>query len=181
MQVTAFSTVQPTFSDPGLETVLEQQGVVVNATSLDQTTPWWLNLLLGFGPTILLIGGFVWLTNRASQAAGGGPFGIGRSRAKRYDEAQDLSKRITFDDVAGIDEAKGELVEIVDFLKDSRKYTRLGGTVPKGVLLVGQLQPAALAPSQQEKVRSERAEPRKPSQVRRRMSLGREARERQRE
>src|ERR1700730_13204009 len=138
VQVTAFSTVQPTFSDPGLEALLEQQGVVVNATSLDQTTPWWLNLLLSFGPTILLIVGFVWLTNRAGQASGVVVFGIGRSRAKRYDEAQDQSKRITFADVAGIDEAKGELVEIVDFLKDPRKYTRLGGTVPKGVLLVGQ-------------------------------------------
>src|ERR1700716_2866979 len=137
VQVTAFATVQPTFSDPGLETLLEQQGVVVNATSLDQTTPWWLNLLLGFGPTILLIVGFVWLTNRAGQAAGGGLFGIGRSRAKRYDEAQGESKRTTFADVAGIDEAKGELGEIVDFLRDPNKYTRLGGSVPKGVLLVG--------------------------------------------
>jgi cell division protease FtsH len=138
VQVTAFSTVQPTFSDPGLETLLEQQGVVVNATSLDQTTPWWLNLLLGFGPTILLIVGFVWLTNRAGQNAGGGLFGIGRSRAKRYDEAtQDQSRRTTFADVAGIDEAKGELVEVVDFLRDPSKYTRLGGSVPKGVLLVG--------------------------------------------
>src|SRR6195256_4093751 len=138
VQVTAFSTVQPTFSDPGLETLLEQQGVVVNATSLDQTTPWWLNLLLGFGPTILLIVGFVWLTNRAGQAAGGGLFGIGRSRAKRYDAAtQDQSRRTTFADVAGIDEAKGELVEVVDFLRDPSKYTRLGGSVPKGVLLVG--------------------------------------------
>src|SRR5206468_7738133 len=113
------------------------QGVVVNATSLDQTTPWWLNLLLGFGPTILLIGGFIWLSNRAAGQAGGGLFGIGRSRAKRYDEAQEQSQRITFVDVAGIDEAKGELVEIVDFLKDPSRYTRLGGTVPKGVLLVG--------------------------------------------
>jgi cell division protease FtsH len=137
VQVTAFSTVQPTFSDPGLLALLVQQGVVVNATSLDQTTPWWLNLLLSFGPTILLIVGFIWLTNRAGQASGGGLFGIGRSRAKRYDEAQDQSKRITFVDVAGIDEAKGELVEIVDFLRDPHKYTRLGGSVPRGVLLVG--------------------------------------------
>ena len=138
VQVSLFATVQPTFADPGLEPLLEQQGVVVNATPLDQTTPWWLNLLLGFGPTILLIGGFIWLTNRAAgQASRGGLFGIGRSRAKRYDEAQSQSQRITFADVAGIDEAKGELVEIVDFLKDPRRYTRLGGTVPKGVLLVG--------------------------------------------
>src|SRR5438132_2037603 len=137
VQVTAFSTVQPTFSDPGLETLLEQQGVVVNATSLDQTAPWWLNLLLGFGPTVLLIGGFLWLSNRTGQAAGGGLFGIGRSRAKRYDEANVQSQRITFNDVAGIDDAKQELVEIVDFLRDPKKYTRLGGSVPKGVLLVG--------------------------------------------
>src|ERR1700730_17681557 len=61
-QVTAFSNVQPTFSDPGLEVVLDRLGLVVNATSLDQTTPWWLNLLLSFGPTMLLIVGFVWLT-----------------------------------------------------------------------------------------------------------------------
>jgi cell division protease FtsH len=137
VQVTAFSTVQPTFADPGLETLLEQQGVVVNATSLDQTTPWWLNLLLSFGPTVLLIGGFIWLSNRAAQASGGGLFGIGRSRAKRYAEAPGQSQRITFNDVAGIDEAKAELVEIVDFLRDPKKYTRLGGAVPKGVLLVG--------------------------------------------
>jgi cell division protease FtsH len=136
-QVTAFATVQPTFSEPTLLAQLMQQGVVVNATSLDQTMPSWLNLLLSFGPTILLIAGFMWISNRAGQASSGGLFGIGRSRAKRYDEAQTESQRITFNDVAGIDEAKGELVEIVDFLRDPKKYTRLGGVVPKGVLLVG--------------------------------------------
>ncbi len=138
VQVTAFATVQPTFSDPNLLAELEQQSVIVNATSLDQTIPWWENLLLSFGPTILLIGGFLWLSNRTQSQLGGasGLFGIGRSRAQRYD-AQDGKPRITFSDVAGIDEAKDELVEIVDFLKDPRKYTRLGGTVPKGVLLVG--------------------------------------------
>jgi cell division protease FtsH len=66
---------------------------------------------------------------------GGGLMGIGRSRARRYD--QEEAERVTFDDVAGIDEAEAELVEIVDFLKDPKKYTRLGGTAPKGVLLVG--------------------------------------------
>src|SRR5215204_3388058 len=69
VQVTLFATVQPTFSDPSLQTLLEQQGVAVNATPLDQTTPWWLNLLLGFGPTILLIVGFIWLTQRAAGQA----------------------------------------------------------------------------------------------------------------
>jgi cell division protease FtsH len=137
--VTLFATVQPTFSDPTLLPELEQQGVVVNATSLDQTTPGWLNLLFSFGPTILLIGGFLWLSRRAgSQLGSGGVFGIGRSQAKRYDAALDEGHRITFDDVAGIDEVKSELVQIVDFLKEPTKYTRLGGTVPKGVLLIGE-------------------------------------------
>src|SRR5574339_158777 len=67
---------------------------------------------------------------------GGGIFGMGRSKAKRYD-AGDPANRVTFDDVAGIDEAEAELVEIVDFLKAPDKYTRLGGTAPKGVLLIG--------------------------------------------
>ena len=138
VQVTAFAAVQPSFSDSSLLSQLELQGVVVNATSLDQTIPWWENLLLSFGPTVLLIGGFLWLSSRMQGQMGGagGIFGIGRSRATRYD-AEDQKHRVTFNDVAGIDEAKGELVEIVDFLKEPRKYTRLGGTVPKGVLLVG--------------------------------------------
>jgi ATP-dependent Zn protease len=130
VQVTAFATVQPTFSDPSLLSQLEQQGVIVNATSLDQNTPWWLNLLLSFGPTILLIGGFMWLSSRSQgQLGSGGLLGIGRSRAIRYD-ATDPKRRITFNDVAGIDEAKQELEEVVDFLKDPGKYTRLGGVVP---------------------------------------------------
>ncbi len=72
------------------------------------------------------------MSRRAAAAAGGGLFGLGRSRAKRYSEEQ---PKVTFDDVAGIDEAENELVEIVDFLKNPAKYQRLGGTVPKGVLL----------------------------------------------
>ena len=67
-------------------------------------------------------------------ASGRGLFGLGRSRAKRYSEAE---PKVTFDDVAGIDDAENELVEIVDFLKNPAKYQRLGGTVPKGVLLIG--------------------------------------------
>ena len=94
----------------------------------------WFKLLVGFGPTLLLIGAFVWISRRAAAAAGGGLFGLGRSRAKRYSEEQ---PKVTFDDVAGIDEAENELIEIVDFLKNPAKYQRLGGTVPKGVLLVG--------------------------------------------
>jgi cell division protease FtsH len=136
---TDFATVTPAFADPGLETLLEQQGAVINARSLDQPANPLLSLLLGFGPTVLLIGAFLWLSGRPSNAAGsgGGMFSFGRSRAKRYDQAAAGLARITFADVAGIDEAKGELIEVVDFLKEPDKYTRLGGAVPRGVLLVG--------------------------------------------
>jgi len=86
----------------------------------------------------LLILFFVWMYRRAAQGGGlgaGGIMGIGKSKARRYD--QEETERVSFEDVAGIEEAENELVEIVDFLKDPKKYTRLGGTAPKGVLLVG--------------------------------------------
>jgi len=129
---TEFRTQRPGFADPGLETLLEEKGVVIKA--LDERGPAWFTLLVGFGPTLLLIAAFVWLSRRAAAAGGGGLFGLGRSRAKRYSEEQ---PKVTFDDVAGIDEAENELTEIVDFLKNPAKYQRLGGTMPKGVLLVG--------------------------------------------
>jgi cell division protease FtsH len=136
---TLFETVQPQFADPGLETLLEQHNVVINAHSLDSPRSWWQTLLLSFGPTVLLIGLFFWISSRAASQMGGsgGPFGLGRSRAKRYDQSSADTARITFADVAGIDEAKQELEEVVDFLREPAKYTRLGGAVPKGVLLIG--------------------------------------------
>jgi cell division protease FtsH len=127
-----FQTWRPAFADPGLETLLEAKGVVVDAK--DETGSTFFKVLVGFGPTLLLIAAFVWLSRRAAAAGGSGMFGLGRSRAKRYSEAQPT---VTFEDVAGIDEAEHELVEIVDFLKNPDKYQRLGGTMPKGVLLVG--------------------------------------------
>ena len=126
-----FKTQRPAFADPGLERLLEEKGVIIEA--VDENASSWFKVLIGFGPTLLLIGAFVWLSRRAA-AAGGGLFGLGRSRAKRYSEQQ---PKVTFEDVAGIDEAENELVEVVDFLKNPAKYQRLGGTVPKGVLLVG--------------------------------------------
>jgi cell division protease FtsH len=86
---------------------------------------------------VLLIAFYVWLFRRTAQQGGlgGGLMGIGKSKARRFDQESDT--KVTFDDVAGIDEARNELVEIVDFLRDPPKYTRLGGTAPKGVLLVG--------------------------------------------
>jgi cell division protease FtsH len=136
-QAKDFSTVAPAFANVGLETLLNEHGVIVNARPVDEPRNPLLNLLLSFGPTALLIGAFLWLSKRAAGAAGGGLFGMGRSQAKRYDQTAPGDNRVTFADVAGIDEAKEELVEIVDFLKDPKKYTRLGGAAPKGVLFVG--------------------------------------------
>jgi cell division protease FtsH len=135
--VSDFSTVIPAFADPGLETLLAAHGGVINARPLDQPANPLVTILLGFGPTLLLIGGFLWLSRRAAGQMGGGVFGLGKSQAKRYDQATIGEHRVTFADAAGIEEAKSELVEIVDFLKDPAKYTRLGGVVPKGVLLIG--------------------------------------------
>jgi cell division protease FtsH len=133
---TKFATIKPAFDDPALLPLLEQNKVVITASPLEGSRSPLLTLLLSFGPTLLLIGGFLWLSNRAARAAGGGLFGIGRSRAHRY-EATEVAEQITFEDVAGIDEVERDLVEIVDFLKQPGKYQRLGGRIPKGVLLVG--------------------------------------------
>src|SRR5262245_16030305 len=128
-----FTTTLPAFVDPGLEDFLIEHGVEISAVPI-QSGRGWSTLIYGFGPAILLIAFYVWMFRRQS-GVGGGLMGIGRSKARRYDVEQDA--RVTFDDVAGIDEAENELVEIVDFLRDPQKYTRLGGTAPKGVLLVG--------------------------------------------
>jgi cell division protease FtsH len=130
--LTQFKTQRPTFADQGLEKRLDDQGVSIEAAAEGMSSAF--TLLVSFGPTLLLVAAFIWISRRAAAAAGGGLFGLGRSRAKRYSETQPT---VTFDDVAGIDEAENELVEIVDFLKDPGKYQRLGGTVPKGVLLIG--------------------------------------------
>ena len=136
--VTAFTTTLPSFVDPGLEAFLIQHEVEISAKPIDDGGSPLTTLLFGFGPALLLIGFYVWMFRRAQQGGGmmgSGLMGIGKSRARRYDQETDT--KVTFDDVAGIDEAENELVEIVDFLKDPPKYTRLGGTAPKGVLLVG--------------------------------------------
>src|SRR5215218_5765166 len=134
----SFTTVLPSFVDPGLEKVLIDNGVEISAKPIQEGGSLWQTLLFAFGPALLLIGGYIWLYRRAQQqggGVGGALTGVGRSRARRYDQEQHT--KVTFEDVAGIDEAENELVEIVDFLKDPEKYTRLGGAAPKGVLLVG--------------------------------------------
>jgi len=132
-----FMTTLPAFVDPGLEDFLIDHKVEISAVPI-RTGGGLGSFLLGFGPAILIIAFYVWLYRRASQQGGGlggALMGIGKSKARRYD--QDAENRVTFGDVAGIDEAENELVEIVDFLKAPEQYTRLGGTAPKGVLLVG--------------------------------------------
>ena len=132
-----FTTELPAFGDPGLETFLINHGVEISAVPIREGSAW-STLIFGFGPAILIIAFYVWLYRRAQQGGGmglGSIMGIGRSKARRYDA--DATNRVTFNDVAGIDEAENELVEIVDFLKSPDKYTRLGGTAPKGVLLIG--------------------------------------------
>jgi cell division protease FtsH len=132
----SFTTTIPSFVDPGLEAFLIDHRVEISAKPIEEGGSPWSTLLFGFGPALLFIGFYFWMFRRAQQGAGmGGLMGIGKSKARRYDQEQDA--KVTFDDVAGIDEAENELVEIVDFLRDPPKYTRLGGAAPKGVLLVG--------------------------------------------
>jgi len=129
---TQFVTQRPIFADQDLERRLDEAGIVI--TAVDENASSWFTVLVSFGPTLLLVGAFVWLSRRAAASSGGGLFGLGKSRAKRYSDAQPT---VTFEDVAGIDEAENELIEIVDFLKNPSKYQRLGGMMPKGVLLIG--------------------------------------------
>jgi len=134
--IRTFSTAVPVFADPGLETLLIANGVEISAEPIPVGGTW-SSILFSFLPALLLIGMYVWAFRRMSKQGGlgGGVFGLGKSTARRFDTDKD--KTVTFEDVAGIDEAENELVEVVDFLKDPQKYTRLGGTAPKGVLLVG--------------------------------------------
>jgi cell division protease FtsH len=131
---TRFSTEIPAFANTNqLSQLLESKQVVINAQPLQTGAPWWESLLIGFGPTILLVGLLVWISRRAGNMQNLlGSFG--RSSARRYEPTGD---KVTFKDVAGIDEAKEELTEIVDFLRNPDKYRRLGGRIPHGVLLSG--------------------------------------------
>jgi cell division protease FtsH len=134
---TRFATEIPSFwNNAQLSALLKEKGVEINAKPTTQGTSLLTELLLGFGPTLLIVGLFVLLARRAAQAGGGmgGLGGFGRSRARRVDPE---TIRVTFADVAGIDEAKAELTEIVDFLRSAERYERLGGRIPHGVLLSG--------------------------------------------
>src|ERR1700730_4688448 len=134
----AFTTEIPVYAPaPGTppQPLLAQHHAPQLAKPITDTTPLWQTLLFSFGPTLLFLGLFLYISRRMAGASAGGILGsFGQSRAKLYDAE---SPPTTFADVAGIDEVKAELLEIVDFLREPQKYERLGGRVPKGVLLVG--------------------------------------------
>ena len=124
-----FKTYAP--KDDKLVAQLREKGIKITAKP-DEESPW-LTILISWAPMILLIGIWIFFM-RQMQAGGGKAMSFGKSRARLI---TDKSKRVTFADVAGIDEAKSELEEVIDFLKDPKKYTKLGGRIPKGLLLVG--------------------------------------------
>ena len=134
---TQFATHVPAFADTSaLTQILAKHGVVVDAQPIDTGAPLWEKLLLGLAPTLLIVGLLVWFMRRGARAAGGagGMFGMGKAKARRADPDR---VTVSFDDVAGIDEAKAELAEIVDFLQNPDHYRRLGGRLPRGILLTG--------------------------------------------
>src|ERR687892_270987 len=131
---TRFRTEVPAFANTDeLSRLLQANDVTVNAEPLETGAPWWQTLLFGFGPVILLVVLLFWLFRRAGNVQNAlGAFG--RSRARRYEPSGD---KVTFADVAGIEEAEDELREVVDFLRHPDKYRKLGGRIPHGVLLSG--------------------------------------------
>jgi cell division protease FtsH len=137
VMVTSFETEVPAFISPGQVTrLLDREDVVINAEPPDEGRSLFLTLLLGLLPAILIVAFFIWLYRRQTGAGGGGVLGgFGRSTARRV--RPEGQERVSFDDVAGIDEAEDELVELVDFLKNPQRYTKLGARVPRGALLYG--------------------------------------------
>ncbi|HYH00899.1 MAG TPA: ATP-dependent zinc metalloprotease FtsH [Terriglobales bacterium] len=127
-----FTTERPTFADDNLLAELTDGGATVRATPVVQQRGFLANLLISFAPLLLLIGFYLWLFKRQQKALTGGLFGGGKH--KRVDPE---TVRVTFADVAGIDEVEAEINEVVDFLRDPEKYRRVGARAPKGVLLAG--------------------------------------------
>ncbi|MBU0673460.1 MAG: ATP-dependent zinc metalloprotease FtsH [Proteobacteria bacterium] len=126
-----FKSIAP-LSDSELIPVLRKNGVNIKVKP-QEDTPWYLTLLISWFPMLLLIGVWIFFM-RQMQVGGGKAMSFGKSRARLMNREE---IKVTFEDVAGIEEAKEELSEIIDFLKDPKKFTKLGGRIPKGVLLAG--------------------------------------------
>tara|TARA_Y100000590_G_scaffold360341_2_gene416591 strand:- start:8096 stop:10003 length:1908 start_codon:yes stop_codon:yes gene_type:complete len=126
-----FSTYVP--NDPNLIEKLSERGVSISASPLEEKMPSLFGILLSWFPMLLLIAVWIFFM-RQMQGGKGGAMGFGRSKAKLMNE---LKGKVTFKDVAGVEEAKEEVEEVVEFLKDPRKFSRLGGKIPRGCLLVG--------------------------------------------
>ena len=120
-------------SDPTLVPHLREKNVTISAKP-DEGTSMWMVLLYQSLPFLLFLGIAFFVIKQMQKNTGGGAMGFGKSRARMLTQKEG---KVTFDDVAGIDEARAELTEIVDFLKDPSKFARLGGKIPKGALLVG--------------------------------------------
>ncbi|KMQ74095.1 ATP-dependent zinc metalloprotease FtsH [Marinobacter subterrani] len=129
-----FRTIRPPMEDPSLLNLLEEHQVTIRAAP--SGLPWWQEMIRGFLPWLLLLGLMFWFWGAAQKrmTQGGGPFNFSRSKARR---ARKETSTATLDDVAGIESAKREIAEIIDFLKSPEKYRALGAVMPKGVLLVG--------------------------------------------
>jgi cell division protease FtsH len=130
-----FDTEIPTFANNDeLDALLRDKGVIISAEPINEGRGALLNLILGFGPVLLLVGLFVYFARRAGSGQMNALGAFGRSRARRVEGG---TTNVTFADVAGIDEAKAELTEVVDYLRNPDRYRRLGGRIPRGVLLSG--------------------------------------------
>ena len=125
-----FTTYAP--NDPNLIEKLSDKGVTISAAPLDEKMPSLFGVLLSWFPMLLLIAVWIFFM-RQMQGGKGGAMGFGRSKAKMMNE---LKGKVTFNDVAGVEEAKEEVEEVVEFLKDPKKFSRLGGKIPRGCLLV---------------------------------------------
>jgi cell division protease FtsH len=126
----SFKTYAP--KDSGIIPMLKERNVKITAKPVDDSP--WTTILISWFPMLLLIGVWIFFM-RQMQSGGGKAMAFGKSKARLI---TDRTKKVTFQDVAGIDEAKAELEEVIEFLRDPKKFTKLGGRIPKGLLLIGQ-------------------------------------------